>query len=223
MAPADYDAYVKKYVSLVRAAGHEPVYRTLDAWRTPASDYPRERIGRARIRRIPYVGRMMCYGSGGVDFVTFPRRVLVTTLEVDGKCWMVDDPPHWWSIQETAKKLSGRVLVGGLGLGLILHAMADNPLVESAVVVEREHDVIDLLRPNLPPGLEAEIVETDFLDYIESAAHFDSAFVDLWVTQNFTETQRTLAEEVIPLATRIRERTGAPMYTLGFSGSEPTL
>jgi hypothetical protein len=195
----------------------------LTSWLTPATAYAVAKLGRASIERRPYTrGLYETYGVRGIDYVEVARgdRLPITVLKIAGSVVMVDDPAHWWSIQDTAAELRGRVLVGGLGLGLILHALARNPDIERVTVVERDADVIALMTPNLPRALDIEVVLDDFLEYVESRPSFDSAFVDLWVTHGYEDTIRTLVEKVVPLAVRVLTCTGARMHTLGFVGSE---
>lgn len=226
VARAGSGRYVEDYIAAVTR--RRPLRSViLSSWETPATAYPRASVGRAAIARYSYGrGFYLAYGTAGgagpVDFFKVPggRRLPVTTLKIDGRTWMIDDPPHWWSIRETARRLRGRVLIGGLGLGLILWAAAENPEVERAVVIERDADVIALMLPNLPKRPAIEIVEDDFAGYLDRAGRFDSAFVDLWVTYGHEEGRRLFAEEVLPLALRVFEKTGAKMHTLGFIGSE---
>lgn len=39
---------------------------------------------------------------------------------------MVDDPPHFWSMQDYTRKSIGNVLVAGLGLGLVTHELNED-------------------------------------------------------------------------------------------------
>lgn len=220
------DQEVADYINGIRRRGEEIGRILLEEWETPATAYPIAKVGKAAIARRPYT-RGIYAGNGirGVHFFDVPRghRLPITTLMIGRKVWMVDDPPHWWSIQDTAERLHGRVLVGGLGLGLILHALVGKPAVDHVVVVEREADVISLMAPNLPKDLDIEIVAGDFYEYVETRPTFDTAFVDLWVTHGYEEGRRIYSDEVLPLAVRVLTCTGAPMYALGFTGSEPIL
>jgi hypothetical protein len=210
------------YIDQVFERG-DPRFANLDSWQTPASDYPRnESVGHATFKKFRYSGTYMGFGVHDADFVQFAKRVEITALQVRKQTWMVDDPWHYWSIQDSAAQLHGRVLVGGLGLGLVLHELARNPNVDSVLVIEREQDVIDLLHPYLPESLDLEIVNDDFYHYIESdESSFDSAFVDLWVTNGRDETRNVFYGDVLPLALRLFLRFGIQTHTLGFVGSKP--
>ena len=149
---------------------------TLTTWKTPATDYPKTRLGKARIKTFRYQGERPAYGLRGHDFyraVNLPIRALA----IKGKTWMVDDPPHWWAMEEHAQFYQGHVLVAGLGLGLIVHTLHDNNRVERITVVEKERDVIDLVRPHLP-GKKLVIEHGDFWDW---DGQVDGVFFDLFV------------------------------------------
>lgn len=213
--------------ALTRAEAQGLTVARLSEWQTPATTYPTGRYKEALIRRRPYKkGEVFqAYGTRDetgtpIDFFRAEAPLPITELVIGRETWMVDDPPHWWMINRIAPKLRGRVLMGGLGLGLMAHALASNPDVDEVVIVERNSDVITLVTPYLP-GVET-IVCGDLHPYIESGDRFDSAFVDLWVTHSETETRETYRREVLPLAARIRVANGPiPVYALGFTGEEP--
>lgn len=148
-------------------------------WNTPATAYPRARHGRAEIADVRF-GRGKfgcCYKVGGYDFYYTPCGFNYTALKIVRRVWMVDDPPHHWAMLEHAKEFHGRVLVAGLGLGLIVHALQSNPAVTRIIVAERERDVIDVVGPHLSHR-KLEIVHRDFWDCRYKP---DGVFYDLFV------------------------------------------
>jgi len=196
----------------------------ISKWKTPATDYPEKQTGSARIKHGFYnYGYFNNYGVRGYKFFEVTRQIPVTSLEIkDDKSkiwstWMVDDPPHLWSMQDYARNSIGNVLVAGLGLGLITHELLDNVTninnsnmlskvlsdVDSITVVERNKDVIDLISPLLPKaeGVKFQIINKDFYDFIhESEEDFDRIIVDLWTSGSMAETKRILHEEVVPFS-----------------------
>jgi hypothetical protein len=182
----------------------------ISKWETPATDYPEKQIGSARIVHGFYnYGYFHNYEVRGYKFFEVTKQIPVTSLEIkDEKAknwvtWMVDDPPHWWSMQDYARNSVGRVLVAGLGLGLVTHELLDNVDVDSITVVERNKDVIDLISPLLPraEGVKFQIINKDFYDFIhESEEDFDRIIVDLWTSGSLEETKRILHEEVLPFS-----------------------
>ncbi len=190
-------------------------------WKTPATDYPEKEFGSARIVKGKYTkGYYHNYGVGGYEYFEIGKSIPVVSLEIkdndrDGsigewKTWMVDDPPHWWSMKNYADGSSGRVLVAGLGLGLVTGELLKNVDVDSITVVERNKDVIGLIRPFLPDAIDVEfsIVNKDFFDFINEVGNdkeFDRIIVDIWVTGSIEETLRVLNDEVRPFSYYMRK------------------
>lgn len=178
-------------------------------WKTPATDYPRKEFGGARISRGKYAkGIYRNYGVGGYEYFIVDKPIDITSLEIkenDGKwkTWMVDDPPHFWSMQKYSRNSSGNVLVAGLGLGLVTGELLNNVDVTSVTVIERNKDVMDLVSPLLPEAVDVrfEIKNEDFYRFINRTHEkFDRIIIDLWVTGSKEETLKVLNEEVRPLA-----------------------
>lgn len=199
-----------------------PQITTIDKWRTPASEYPKSQVGNFRIRQVPY--KQGLYHNWGVNDVDYFHTdgIKVTILEehTNGKwhTWMVDDPPHWWSMQRYAAEARGRVLVAGLGLGLFLHALSPRVHagdVSSIIVVERSPDVIELVRPLVPHEC-LDIRTGDFYDYYRHAADFDFALIDLWVTNGSSQKEAVFNKYVMPLWANMR--FNYPAATLVFHG-----
>ena len=183
----------------------------ISEWKTPATDYPEKQIGSARIVHGFYnYGLFHNYGVRGYKFFDVTKQIPVTSLEIredkDKRVWwtwMVDDPPHWWSMQDYARNSTGRVLVAGLGLGLVTHELLNNVDADSIIVIEKNKDVIDLISMLLPKaeGIKFQIINKDFYDFVhESEEDFDRLIVDLWTSGSLEETKRILHEEVIPFS-----------------------
>jgi predicted membrane-bound spermidine synthase len=81
-------------------------------------------------------------------------------------------------------RANGRVLVAGLGLGVILVPMLASPRVEHLTVVEREPDVIALVAPAFLTHLASgrlEIIEGDIFGWRPPrGARFDTIYFDIW-------------------------------------------
>lgn len=183
----------------------------ISEWKTPATDYPERQIGSARVVHGFYnYGYFHNYGVRGYKYFEVTKQIPVTSLEIredkDKRVWwtwMVDDPPHFWSMQDYARNSIGKVLVAGLGLGLVTHELLDNVDVDSITVVERNKDVITLISPLLPKaeGVKFQVINKDFYDFIhESEEDFDRIIVDLWTSGSLEETKKILDEEVLPFS-----------------------
>lgn len=120
--------------------------------------------------------------------------------------WMTDEPCELnqmaRAIHETAPY--GHVLIGGLGLGILANWVRVVPEVEEVVVVERNPDVIALIRPTLLPGVK--VVRDDTERYLRNMKLlFDCYMLDTWQGTRETDWWAT----VLPLRRIIGRKHGA--------------
>jgi len=149
-------------------------------WRTPATDYPEQSFGTAEIKKVRQpIGLYLMEGVAGYDLWYNEKPITVTTLKVKGKTWMVDDPINWKGMEILGKAARGKVLTGGLGLGLILHSLAKNPNVTSIDVVENNEDVIKLMKDKLPDK-KVRIIKGDMMNKDILGKEYDTIILDLW-------------------------------------------
>jgi hypothetical protein len=104
-------------------------------------------IGTAKVERFE-VTQQDYYGL--IHGRHCPKGVY-TRLVVNGALWMSDTPAeqrdHWEPVYQ-AQQRGGRVLVMGLGLGLVVKQFLAMPNVEHVDVVEINPDVIALVGPH---------------------------------------------------------------------------
>lgn len=159
-------------------------------WETPLTHQPLLTVGDARLTLKHYRGTYYYEGTGGYEFYKTNYWLPVIALQRkqgrSWKTWMVDDPLHWDGMAEAVAELpDGRILIAGLGLGLMLHHMAQSPRFTKIVVIEQSQDVINLIRPTLPKDDRVTIVCADFYRYIHDlqncAPQFDGVLWDLAV------------------------------------------
>jgi len=148
-------------------------------------------------------------------YATLTRPLRIHTLSGPSGVWMSDRPCELNQMVEAAHVLppAGRVLIGGLGLGIMAKIVAMRERVESVTVVEICQDVIDLA--NLDEGdlaagvpslrsLPIKIVKADIYEYLKRCDRFDTIYLDTW--------QRTGEDawwsEVMPLRRIIGNRFG---------------
>lgn len=88
----------------------------------------------------------------------------------------------------------GRVLIAGLGLGMVLQAVARKPDVAHITVIEQSEDVIKLVYDHWRAkswGRKFEVVHADVMRWQPPrTARWDSAWFDIWdnlCTDNLTE------------------------------------
>jgi len=73
----------------------------------------------------------------------------------------------------------GDVLIAGLGIGMVLLAIQNKPTVSSVTVVEKEQEIIDLIKPQLPLNKKVTIVCSDIFNYVPQQK-FDTIYFDIW-------------------------------------------
>lgn len=81
-------------------------------------------------------GYAMCHGITPGDYVS---------LEHCGSVLMSNTPMEKRTNEDFVTNAHGKVLIGGLGIGLILLAIQDDPMVDKITVVEKNQEVIDLV------------------------------------------------------------------------------
>jgi hypothetical protein len=75
----------------------------------------------------------------------------------------------------------GRVLINGLGLGMLLEGILHKPDVTYVRVIEAEQDVIDLVGPHFANDPRVEIVKADAYTYKPAKGEkFDYVWHDIW-------------------------------------------
>lgn len=110
------------------------------------------------------------------------RHKAETIRLYEGDLWWTTFPETGMDDQKPiALKCFGKVLVGGLGLGVIVELLNKNTRVKSVVVVEIAQEVIDLVWPHLNGKSKAKIVCSGIKDYMkETKAKFDCVYLDIW-------------------------------------------
>lgn len=105
-------------------------------------------------------------------------------LIINGKLMMSDTAMERITNIDFIDNAKGRVLIAGLGVGLILQAILDKENVSEVVVVEKYQDVIDLVasRFNHP---KLKIVCADIFEYeLPKTEKFDTIYFDIWADIN---------------------------------------
>lgn len=133
-------------------------------FKSPVDHYPDKKLGCAEIKHTKKGTKGTYFGEGvrGMTFYRFAKTVQIVSLKINQKVWMTSDCTYTFSLESFAERSSGRVLVAGLGLGIVVHQLVKNPAVTEIIVVDREQDVIDLVGPLLPKDKRIKIVHEDF-------------------------------------------------------------
>ncbi len=184
----NHDEIFAKMLSDPDSGGLSVMYPT--GIRSPATDYREMTIGSARIIRIKQPPGRYPIADFHTPLITVQETVPVTHLQTrepgeEWRTWMTDEPAHWLMLHEIARRIKGpSVCMAGLGLGLILHVLAERTDITHVMVIERSQDVCDLITPNVPQSrtYRLHVHSTDFWTFVKmnEPGTFDTFFIDLW-------------------------------------------
>jgi len=119
-------------------------------------------------------------------------------LHVNGELMMSDTAMERISNTNIVNEARGKVLIAGLGIGLIIQAMLEKEEVTEILVIEKYQDVIDLVKPKFN-NPKLKIVCADIFKYIP-ASKYDIIYFDIWPiinTENLEEIE-TLENKYTP-------------------------
>jgi hypothetical protein len=97
--------------------------------------------------------------------------------------WTTDTPMERRTSFDLLERARGRLLIGGLGIGMVVVPLLAKPEVTEVVVVEREQGVIDLVLPQLLalPGSEKLHVRCgDATERPPKGDLYDGIWFDIW-------------------------------------------
>ncbi len=118
------------------------------------------------------------------SFYSVLERILpgeYVRLICDGSLVMSDTQMERRTNSEFCMHAHGDVLIGGLGIGMIILAIQDNPSVRSITVLEKNQDVIDLIAPQLPLNSKVTIICADVFDWKPPrGVRYDCIYMDIW-------------------------------------------
>lgn len=126
--------------------------------------------------------RLMAVMGGGRGFAPAGSY---TRLNVDGRLWMSDTPDEMRDHAEAyweAQRRGGRVLINGLGLGMVVGAMLRLPQVEHIDVVELDERVARLIGEHYA-GDRVTVHHADAYDIQwPTGTRWTVAWHDIWPT-----------------------------------------
>jgi hypothetical protein len=167
-----------------------PIY----GWRTPASEIPAQQVGKYEIIKKP-IGRgqsLDMEGTFGYDEAVFLEPTTITVLREKGKpeeeVIMSDAPMEYYSMWELVARTRGpKVLLGGLGLGILANLLASRPDIEEITVIEISPEIIQMVKPYLHP--KVRVVRGDFLNPPSEICneHFDTVICDIYTKEGQEE------------------------------------
>ena len=95
-----------------------------------------------------------------------------------GSVVMSNTPDEIRDFYYFVRRASGRVLVNGLGLGVVVKALLDKDDITHITVIEKDPDVIALVASHLN-DLRLEIICADALKY-KPQSQYDAVWHDIW-------------------------------------------
>ena len=109
---------------------------------------------------------------------TYARLIVGDTL------LMTDTPMERRTNTAFLRRANGRVLVAGLGLGMVLHGILAKPEVTHATVLEISQDVIDLIAPSLEKYRKRlTLIHAAALAWkLPKGETWDTIYFDIWPT-----------------------------------------
>lgn len=111
------------------------------------------------------------------------KEGLYTRLYIDEKLVMSNTPMEARENRAAIVFSKGTVLVGGLGLGMVIIGMLNNPNVKHITVVEKEQSLIDVVVPIISVYNDFKekvtIVCSDIFKY-KTSEKFDYIYMDIW-------------------------------------------
>lgn len=98
-----------------------------------------------------------------------------------GKCVMSDTPMEKRTNARFVANAHGDVLIGGLGIGLIVLPIQNNPEICSITILEQSKEVISLIGEQLDFNSKVNIINADVFDWKPpKGRQYDCIYMDIW-------------------------------------------
>jgi len=160
-------------------------------WKTCASVIPAQLTKHFGIykRKVRAGKTLPMHGTFGYDEAFFLEDTIITVLRrrkgaIPEEVIMSDSPYEYYSMWEFAGRcVGGKVLLGGLGLGILANLLILRRDVRSVTIVEIEPEIIQMVKPYLRSEIPVEVIEGDIFDVFPKLGRneeFDSVIVDIW-------------------------------------------
>lgn len=99
----------------------------------------------------------------------------------NGECVMSDTNMEKRTNSDFCFEAHGDIIIGGLGIGMIIMAIQDNPNVKSITVIEKNQEVIDIIASQLDFNEKVNIICADVFEWKpERGTKYDMAYMDIW-------------------------------------------
>jgi len=104
-------------------------------------------------------------------------------LLVGGGVMMSDTRNEQRTNTAVIREARGRVLIAGLGIGMVVVPIARKPEVSSIAIVEKSPDVIALVAPHLLKATQGklQVIEADIFEWKPAkGSSYDAIYFDIW-------------------------------------------
>lgn len=113
-------------------------------------------------------------------------------LSINGRLMMSSTDMEFITNLPFLDHARGDVLIGGLGLGLIIHELKTMKEVDSITVIENNPDVIALVQPTIPS--DVTVIRGDVFTF-STNRRFDTTYMDIW--ENMTKAEDPEVERLV--------------------------
>ena len=173
---------------------------------------PEGRHGRAEVHRFTIGPNDLANAMAAIKHGRGTAPGTYTALSINGRLWMTDTDAEWRdhldAVLRIRRPATRRVLVNGLGIGMVVQAALDCPHVERVDVVEIDPDVVALVGPHYAADPRVTIHEADaYTIKWPTGTRWDVAWHDLW---------EGISEDNLPGMGRLHRRYGG---RVGWQGS----
>ncbi len=131
---------------------------------------------------IFFTANMRCQMFGGqkTKKVSWDHETVWHRLQGPSGTWMTDVPCEQAQMTDCIKKFKGKILVGGLGLGLVATLLAQKKPVSHITIIEKSPEVISLVASHIKHP-KITVVNDDLFDYLKTTNKvFTHSFYDIW-------------------------------------------
>lgn len=115
-------------------------------------------------------------------------------LKINGVIMMSETPMEHRTNSDFIHHAYGDVLIGGLGIGMIIMAIQDDPKINSITVIENNQDLIDIISTQIPFNEKVTIIQEDVFKW-KPNTKYDCIYMDIWAYIN----SDVYKEEMVPL------------------------
>lgn len=137
------------------------------------------KVGKAKIDILDYTNKELGFweNMSGIRHEKYAR------LRYDGETMMSETPMEHRTNSYFVLNAHGDVLIGGLGIGMIILAIQDNPEVKSITVIENSQDVISAVQHQLPLNNKVTVINDDVFTF-KPKQQYDCIYMDIWAYIN---------------------------------------